>query len=183
MQRQYRTKLLVGAILIGVASAGIGGDDTYKFMPDGGRSLLLRLLGDGDITKIAAKDQSAEAWTDWALASAPDLGEQAIETLAGYAELNFPLAPQDIAMIAETGDTSLLPPDGKDLAINQCQFCHSLFSGYLMHKRDETGWRGTFKAPFHTEIPMSDIERHTFARYSAINMPLKVDDVPPELRF
>ena len=122
-------------------------------------------------------------WKAWATGLDPELSTAQIETLAGYADLNFPLSEDTLAEIAEAGDASLLPPDGKDLAIAQCQFCHSLFSGYLMHNRDETGWRGTFKAPFHKEIPMSEIERDTFARYSAINMPLKFEDVPPELRF
>jgi hypothetical protein len=58
-----------------------------------------------------------------------------------------------------------------------------MFSGYLMHDRDEAGWRSTFKAPFHLEIPMTETERDTFSAYSAINMPMRMQDVPPELRF
>ena len=41
-----------------------------------------------------------------------------------------------------------------------------------MHDRDEAGWKSTFKAPFHKEIPMTELERDTFASYSALNMPL-----------
>jgi hypothetical protein len=106
-----------------------------------------------------------------------------VETFAAYAALNLPVEEDLLAQIADSGDPALLPPDGKELAVQQCQFCHSLFSGYLMHDRDETGWKGTFKAPFHTEIPMSETERDTFAAYSALNMPMKMQDVPPELRF
>ena len=30
---------------------------------------------------------------------------------------------------------------------------------------------------------MDEKERETFALYSAVNMPMKYEDVPPELRF
>ena len=113
----------------------------------------------------------------------PSLDEVTVQTLAGYAALNLPLDQSALSEAAEEELTDLLPPDGKDLSIAQCQFCHSLFSGYLMHDRDRTGWKGTFKAPFHTEIPMTEVERDTFASYSALNMPLSFEDVPPELRF
>ncbi len=178
-----RRTWLVGLASIGVAAAAVASDEMFDFMPEGGRTLLLQIIGDDALAEIAAKDENAEAWIAWALARAPDMGAKEAETLAGYAEINFPLAPDVLAELAATSEAALLPQDGKDLAIAQCQFCHSLFSGYLMHRRDETGWRGTFKAPFHKEIPMTETERDTFARYSAINMPLKFEDVPPELRF
>ena len=40
-----------------------------------------------------------------------------------------------------------------------------------------------FESPFHREIKMSTQQREIFARYSAINMPMRVEDVPAELRF
>lgn len=76
-----------------------------------------------------------------------------------------------------------LPADGKALAIENCQFCHSFFTGYLVQDRDAEGWRAIFKSPFHTELPMSDRQREIFARYSAINMPIPFDEVPEALRF
>ena len=111
------------------------------------------------------------------------MDEKAVETFAAYAALNLPVANDVLTQLAEDRDLLLLPPDGKQLAIQQCQFCHSMFSGYLMHDRDEAGWRSTFKAPFHLEIPMTETERDTFSAYSAINMPMRMQDVPPELRF
>lgn len=172
------------AVLAMAAHAQEEQADQYGFMPPGGRALLLALIGPEDgkaLAEIAARDQSGEEWQAWAAAQNPDLDETALATFAGYAELNLPLGEDGLAALAE-GEAAL-PPDGKDLAVAQCQFCHSLFSGYLMHERDETGWRGTFKSPFHSEIPMSEVERDTFARYSALNMPLRYEDVPPELRF
>ncbi|MDX1779874.1 MAG: hypothetical protein R3256_01015 [Thalassovita sp.] len=184
--KPYLPVLGLVAVLALAAHAQEDQVDQYGFMPPGGRALLLSLLGSEDgeaLAEIAARDQSGEEWQAWAAEKNPDLDETALATFAGYAELNLPLGEDVLMALAENGDATLLPPDGKDLAVAQCQFCHSLFSGYLMHERDEVGWRGTFKAPFHKEIPMSEVERDTFAHYSALNMPLRFEDVPPELRF
>lgn len=184
MRRAKAMILLAGAGV--VAAAAFAQDTGMEFMPPGGRTLLLELLGGEDappLAEAAALDRDAEAWRAWAEERAPDMGEPALSTLAGYAALNLPLPAERLAALDEGGDAAALPPDGKDLAISQCQFCHSLFSGYLMHDRDKVGWLGTFKSPFHTEIPMNQVERETFANYSALNMPLDYDDVPPELRF
>jgi hypothetical protein len=73
--------------------------------------------------------------------------------------------------------------DGRELAWEYCQSCHSLFSGYLTQERDAPAWLNTFASPFHREIKMTQKQREEFARYSAINMPMKFEDVPEELRF
>lgn len=178
---------LGSGIAVSVLAAVVwAGDDQFGFMPDGGRTILAGLvqgLTAEDRAAVLTRRAEAADWADWAFDQATGLDEVAASTLAGYAALNLPL--DDAALAAATaGDlAAALPPDGKDLAIAQCQFCHSLFSGYLMHERDRTGWKGTFKAPFHTEIPMTEVERDTFASYSALNMPLGFEDVPPELRF
>ncbi|MDJ0631386.1 MAG: hypothetical protein QNJ44_24250 [Rhodobacter sp.] len=182
-----RAKILIAPLALLLAAGGVSAqDEQFDFMPPGGRALLLEILSGPDaeaLAKIAAMDQSAEDWRAWAEEQSGELGDEALATFAGYAELNLPVADDVLAALTESGDATLLPPDGKDLAIAQCQFCHSMFSGYMMHDRDEVGWKGTFKAPFHAEIPMTEVERDTFARYSAINMPLGFEDVPPELRF
>lgn len=180
--------MLVFAVLPALiaTTAVLAQDDQFSFMPAGGRTLLLDLLGQADsatLTEVTTWDKSAEDWQTWALSQKADLDEKTIATFATYAELNLPVAEDVAKLLAETGDATLLPQDGKDLAIGQCQYCHSLFSGYMMHDRDEIGWKSIFKSPFHMEIPMSKIEQDTFARYSAINMPLRFEDVPPELRF
>ncbi|MGC9370658.1 MAG: hypothetical protein ACP5DX_14060 [Paracoccaceae bacterium] len=185
MRRLTHRAPIMGLALL-LAIGAYAQDDQYAFMPPGGRALLLGLIGPEDgkaLAEIAARDQDSAEWQAWAAAQNPEMDDTALATLAGYAELNLPLGEDVLAALVETGDAALLPPDGKDLAIAQCQFCHSLFSGYLMHERDEVGWKGTFKSPFHSEIPMSEVERDTFARYSALNMPLRFEDVPPELRF
>ncbi|MRU14764.1 hypothetical protein FDP25_04885 [Roseovarius sp. A21] len=175
-----RWSLLI-AVPVCLATVLWAEEDQFAFIPDGGRSLLAGLVAglepDARHSVLTRKAGSAD-WADWARAQAPDMAETPVETLAGYAALNLPLAE-----VTDEDWAAQLPPDGKDLAIAQCQFCHSLFTGYLMHDRDLTGWKGTFKAPFHTEIPMNEVERDTFASYSALNMPLSFEDVPPEWRF
>lgn len=186
MRRLGRHVLILGLPALLVAVGAVAQDDQFDFMPAGGRALLLDLLGQTDaktLAELAARDQSAEDWQAWAQSQETDLDDNALATFAGYAELNLPVAEDVLTALSESGDAALLPPDGKDLAIAQCQFCHSLFSGYLMHERDVVGWKGTFKSPFHSEIPMNEVERDTFARYSATNMPMRFEDVPPELRF
>ena len=71
-----------------------------------------------------------------------------------------------------------LPRDGRELAWNECQFCHSLFASHLTQNRDVQAWLNMFQSPFHRELKMTAQEREEFARYSAINMPMKVEDVP-----
>lgn len=178
----------VAAVLaaISAATAAIAEGDGFAFMPAGGRTILSETLVPGNaaaLAEAAAREASREEWAEWARAKNPGLSDAAVETFAGYAALNLPVAEDVARSLADTGDAALLPPDGKELSIAQCQFCHSLFTGYLMQDRDEVSWKGTFKAPFHAEIPMSEVERDTFAHYSAINMPLKFENVPPELRF
>ncbi len=174
--------ICIAALLAGAALAQ---GNAFDFMPPGGRDILATLAeGDpGKLGQAAARADDRVGWADWARALAPDLDDTQIETFAAYAALNLPLSGDVIAQLSENGDPGLLPPDGKELAIQQCQFCHSFFTGYLAHDRDEIGWKGTFKTPFHAEISMTEIERDTFASYSALNLPLAIQDVPPELRF
>jgi hypothetical protein len=157
------------------------------FMPPGGKTILIEQLGASDAAKIAelaATTATTEEWLQRFSELLPDIGDNALATVAGYSAVNFPLSPEALARFQETGDPAeALPPDGKELAINNCQNCHSLFSGYLTHDRDATGWLGVFKSPFHSEIPMTEKERETFSRYSETNMPLRIDDVPPAYRF
>ena len=160
----------------------------FDFMPKGGKALLLQLLGHPldtvELHKIAQTKHTAEAWKTSLAPKMGAMSDRERRTLAGYLAVNMPLAEKTLAADEAKGDvTAALPPDGQELAMNNCQFCHSVFSGYLMIDRDVQGWLGTFEAPFHREIKMTEIERETFARYSAINMPMKFEDVPEDLRF
>lgn len=153
------------------------------FMPKGGRVLLLQILGaPGDLGRLqeaVAAKRTEEQWKS-ELASRAELTERERGTLAAYLAGNMPLAA-DIAARADVA--KFLPADGRDLAWNECQSCHSLFTSYLTQSRDYQGWRNIFLSPFHRQMAFSPEQRDEFARYAAANMPVKVDDVPQELRY
>ncbi len=166
------------AALVFVTTAVALAQPDFGFMPDGGRQMLAALARDGKLAlaDIGAKRAGEAEWRTILSAADASLESGPLETLASYLAVNMPV--RDGALTSER-----LPPDGKELAIANCQFCHSFFTGYLVHDRDAEGWRAIFKSPFHTELPMSPTERETFARYSAINMPIDYADVPEDLRF
>lgn len=177
--------LAASAALVAGACQALAQSD-FSFMPDGGHQILVRVVGVSRselITVISSKHSDAE----WAMLLEPNaskLTPQELETLASYLAVNMPVAADELTNVHDLAQISaLLPPDGKELAIANCQFCHSFFTGYLAHDRDTEGWRSIFKAPFHKELPMDEKERETFARYSAINMPIPYEKVPEDLRF
>lgn len=169
--------LLIGLALLGGGMA-LAQNDPFAFMPDGGRESFSIVFPTPDLRAWAFSQQlAAGGWAAEIIGRSPDLAPRTVETLAAYLSV---IAPRD----TPSDDlASALPSDGRDLALTQCQSCHSLFSGYLMHRRDKAGWLATFSSPFHTGITMSDAEKTIFADYSAINMPMRFEDVPPELRF
>lgn len=172
-----RASPMILAFLIPVGLA-VAEDDPFDFMPDGGRALFAVVFTDaGSQARALAQKRSAEDWEDEIAKTMPTLAINQVKTLAAYLS---EIAPFEMN---STDLAATLPPDGRDLALTQCQSCHSLFSGYLMHRRNRDGWLATFASPFHTGIPMTDTEKAIFADYSAINMPLRFEDVPPELRF
>lgn len=155
---------------------------TSDFMPKGGKTLLMELLAskakDGLMAPLQSKTQSAKQWKELLTSLGVKLNGKEVDTLASYLSLNMPVdfsTGSDIAAV--------LPPDGRQLAWEGCQSCHSLFSGYLTQDRDVNAWQNLFASPFHKELSMKPRERDEFVHYSAINMPMKTVDVPEDLRF
>ena len=166
---------VIALLLSAVASAAMGNGDPFGFVPDGGRGLFPRAFPDRPAQQAALATARSEA--EWTVAlTGSGLTAREVATLAAYLARIAPLhaGPDPVAS---------LPPDGRDMALAQCQSCHSLFSGYLMQRRDRQGWLKVFASPFHAAIPLDDRERALFADYSAINLPLRLEDVPPEMRF
>ncbi|BDW86504.1 hypothetical protein [Roseicyclus marinus] len=150
-------------------------EDPFGFMPDGGRGSFELVFADA-AERAWALDQvkTVGEWQDVIAARTPELGQAARETLAAYLSVIAPLAG---------GPSVTLPLDGRDIALAQCMSCHSLFTGYLMQRRDRTAWLSTFASPFHQVIELTPDEREIFADYSAINMPMRPEEVPPALRY
>jgi hypothetical protein len=177
-------RLFVAVFAIAVFAFAHAQGQDGAFMPKGGRVLLLDLLdatpAQAELRAIAQARRSETEWRDFVAARKKPLTEREFATLAAYLAVNMPL-PDDVVTRGKLA--SVLPPDGRDLAWNGCQNCHSLFAGYLTQDREVQAWRNIFLSPFHRELKMSPQEREEFARYSALNMPMKIDDVPQDLRF
>ncbi|WOB10611.1 hypothetical protein [Piscinibacter gummiphilus] len=180
--------LALGLILafITFAVANAQGEDE-RFMPKGGRTLLLESLGAqpgvDEFRRIASSRNTDAQWEAFVAGRAVPAGAREKATLAAYLSVNMPLPEKALASLQPGKLADVLPRDGRELAWQQCQFCHSLYSSHLTQRRDVQGWRNMFLSPFHRELKMTPQEREEFARYSAINMPMNTDDVPKDLRF
>jgi hypothetical protein len=182
---RWLAPVAIGALLFGLAPALSQLD--YGFMPKGGKTLLLDVAPDGkELLKIVSVRRNEGEWREALAERAKSLSERELRTLAAYLAVNMPVAnPEATAAKAAKRDEleTALPRDGRELAWNECQFCHSLFTSHLTQDRDVQAWLIMFQSPFHRELKMTAQEREEFARYSAINMPMKIEDVPPDLRF
>ena len=181
MNRAVRRLALMSvcSALFAVAVHAAGEDP--GFMPRGGRTLLLAVARDaGELHAVAQARRSEAQWKEFAAARGSALSERERATLAAYLLVNMPMG----AAATQAADLrTALPRDGRDLSWEQCQLCHSLFTSHLTQERTVQGWRNMFESPFHRNLKMTAQEREEFARYSALNMPMKIDDVPPDLRF
>lgn len=179
-----RTRLFLAAIGIAVFALAQAAGEDDAFMPKGGRVLLLDLLGSppdaAELRNVAQARRTEPEWREFVVARKNTLSERELATLAAYLAINMPVS-DDAAKSDNLA--AALPPDGRDLAWNGCQACHSLFTSHLTQRRTAQGWRNMFLSPFHRELKMTPREREEFARYSALNMPMKIEDVPPDLRF
>ncbi|MBV5271300.1 MAG: hypothetical protein JZU55_17075 [Afipia sp.] len=177
--------VVVGLLAMSIFPAMTQEDE--GFMPKGGKTLFLELKDaprDVELREIADARRTEAEWRGFLADRHKQLGDREVSELAAYLAVNLPLPEGTVQQAESRGDiASALPPDGRELAWTQCQFCHSLFSGYLMQQRDLQGWRSVFLSPFHRGLKMTAQQRETFARYSAINMPMKADDVPVALRY
>jgi mono/diheme cytochrome c family protein len=174
-------------LLLATGSMPASGQEDESFMPRGAKTLLLQVaMPDlaAELREIANIRRTETEWRSFVSERHKQLGEREAAELAAYLSVNFPL-PEGVVEqgVAQNDIASALPADGRELAWTQCQFCHSLFTGYLMQQRDVQGWRSIFLSPFHKNLKMTPQQRETFAHYSAINMPMKAADVPAALRY
>jgi hypothetical protein len=158
------------------------------FMPAGGKTLLLGVLekkqSNSLFTELAGPKRSTAEWSAILSAGQYGLKEKETMTLAAYLSVNMPFEPAKPDLLRPGENLAvMLPPDGRELAWNGCQSCHSFFAGYLTQDRNVEGWQNMFLSPFHREVKMTPQEREELSQYSAINMPMKMDDVPEDLRF
>ncbi len=178
MNRARVARLLA---LLGPAASALvlaAGAESPDFMPKGGRTLLAEITAGApaQLVSVVQERRSEAQWLEFAKGQKKLATDAQRATLAAYLAVNMPVARP----VSGPAD---LPLDGRDLAWEQCQSCHSLFASFLTQSGSATRWRNMFLAPFHRNMRMSPQEREEFARYAEINMPMKVEDVPDELRF
>jgi hypothetical protein len=180
--------MMLGFVLLGLSPALSQLD--YGFMPKGGKTLLLELLGgaptEKDVRAIVEARRSEAEWREALSTRAKSIGEPELRTLAAYLAINMPVQDPGSVAAKATNPADLaaaLPRDGRELAWYECQFCHSLFTSHLTQSRDTQAWLNMFQSPFHRELKMTAQERREFSAYSAINMPMRIEDVPADLRF
>jgi hypothetical protein len=188
VRRHWLIPAVLGALLLGQVPAISQLD--YSFMPKGGKTLLLDILGDKpdrkDLLNILAARRSEAEWQKFVPERVKGMSERERQTLAAYLAINMPIKNPDQAVTMATKPEELfaaLPRDGRELGFYECQFCHSLFTSHLTQARSFQAWMNMFQSPFHRELKMTAQEREEFSRYSEINMPMKIEDVPQDLRF
>ena len=170
-----------GAVAVAAAALVFAaGGETSDFMPKGGRALLLAIVGESSakLRDIVQQKRTEEEWLQYAKEQSrtKPMTDKEQATLAAYLAINMPAA-------TAVQGAAALPRDGRDLAWEGCQNCHSLFTSFLTQTGSANRWRNEFQFPFHRNLKMTAQEREEFARYAEINMPMKVEDVPADLRF
>jgi hypothetical protein len=183
-------RLALGALLAasGVALAG----DVFDFIPPGGRTLLLQVIGSGPPAEearalLTGKRTSAE-WLRYLRAHAAAvpglkrLEDRELITLADYLSYSMPL-PADRVPAAPTPASAgkVLPADGRDLALDYCQSCH-IITVVVTQDRSRDAWLGTMNKPSHVQVKLTRTQREALASYLVVNAAIPIDQVPEELR-
>ncbi|MGB3387640.1 MAG: hypothetical protein WBA88_06610 [Pseudaminobacter sp.] len=157
-------------------------DELFAFIPDGGRTLLGKLVEGGKIDpdQVLSARRSKDEWLSF-LRNLSGTGLEAtqFETLAAYLASSMPAAEHAEATIA-TGGLNL-PRDGRDLSMEYCQSCH-IITVVITQDRTREAWLGTMNKPSHVEIDTTQQEREALADYLVLNGGISIEDVPEELR-
>jgi mono/diheme cytochrome c family protein len=182
-------RLLLGALL---ASSPANAGDVFDFIPAGGRTLLVEVLASGppagEARALLTGKRTREAWLEYlrqhagAVPGLKRLDEKQRLTLADYLSFNMPL-PADRVPAAPTRANveKLLPPDGRELALDFCQSCH-IITVVVTQDRPKDAWLGTMNKPSHVGVKLTRQQREALASYLVLNAAIPIDEVPEELR-
>lgn len=182
--------LLVAALLAGPLRAQT--EDVFAFIPSGGKTLLNQVfqsrLPAGEVQALVTGKRSSQEWLRYlqgrgeAIPALQGLGEYELRTLANYLTFNMPLPAKKVPTDSDKVDwEKLLPPDGRDLTLDHCQFCHIITVAVTQDKTVDA-WLGTMNKPSHVEIELTAEQRKALANYLVVNGAIPVDLVPEELR-
>ncbi len=167
-------------------------EDVFAFIPPGGKTLLIQLVESKppgeEIRALLSGARSGDEWLAYlrgrteVLPAVADFSEHELVTLAEYLASNMPLPAKSVpADPARANWNKVLPPDGRDLALQNCQFCH-IITVVVTQDKTEDAWLGTMNKPSHVEIELTPAQRRALARYLVLNGAIPVDLVPEDLR-
>lgn len=166
-------------------------EDVFDFIPLGGKTLLTQIVTGAPTTEvrdILSGKNDYEGWRSYLKKRAdvfPEL-EKLYDTeqltLANYLAFNMPLDVKNIpANPAKANWKKLLPPDGRDMVMDNCQFCH-IITVVVTQDKAKVTWLGTMNSPSHIEIKLNERQREALASYLVLNAAIPIDLVPEELR-
>jgi hypothetical protein len=191
--RQLVAGLVLGGLLLWAPDPGAApAQDVFAFVPPGGKTILAGVLrANPPVEEVRALLLARRTQREWlahlaarrgAVPALQGLKERESRTLAAYLAVNTPLPPERLARdVLRTDWAKALPPDGRDLVLGKCQFCH-IITVSVTQGKDAAGWRGLLGTPNHAGIAMSEAEKATLAAYLEIITPIPIEDVPEELR-
>lgn len=166
--------------------------DVFEFIPQGGRTILAKVLAgkpanDPARVLLSAK-RSAPEWRAYlkgegaAIPGVKALDDRERATLADYLAHNMPLAAGKApANPAQANWEKALPLDGRDLTLEHCQSCH-IITVVITQDRTKAAWLGTMNKPSHVGIKTTPAQREALADYLIVNAAIPIDQVPEELR-
>lgn len=180
------------ACLVVTAQPATAQKDVFSFVPPGGKSLLLTLVRSKpplpELRGLLTAKHTQQEWQATLLAkrqAIPALVRLSDTELATLASYLFYTAPLDQRRLPNGHDLKewqkALPPDGRDLALNYCQFCH-IITVVVTQAKERQGWQGTMNTPSHVVVKLSPKEREALASYLALNAPVPLESIPEELR-
>jgi mono/diheme cytochrome c family protein len=181
--------LLAALLLVPLSAQAV---DVFDFIPLGGKSLLAKTFESrppaGEVKALLGAKHTREEWLSYlrdhgkAITGLQKLSEKEMLTLADYLSYNLPLPAAKIpADPAKANWDKLLPPDGRDFALEHCQSCH-IITVVITQKRSSNAWLGSMNKPSHIQIKLSPAQRDALASYLVLNAAIPIDQVPEELR-
>ena len=182
--------LALAAVLVGSLNAQT--EDVFAFIPPGGKTLLAEIMqSDPSAAEARALLTGTRGREDWlaylrdrsaAIPGVEAFGEYELATLADYLAANMPLAEGKMpADPAAANWSRLLPPDGRDLVMENCQFCH-IITVVITQDKTRDAWLGLMNKPSHVEIELTPEQREALANYLVVNGAIPIDLVPEDLR-
>jgi mono/diheme cytochrome c family protein len=176
-----------------LAAAPAGGEENgFPIFPPGGKTLLIQLIK-GDLPApelmaiVTAKRTRAE-WQSYlesrqaAIPALKGLDEKQQLTLADYLYLSMPLPAASVpADPSQANWYRLLPRDGRELAMENCQSCH-IIKMVMTRERSKEAWLGTLQKPRHVKIDLTGTEREALASFLGLNAGIPIRGVPENLR-